>query len=158
MEKEKDRNINVWLPLACPLLGTWLATQACALTWNQTSDPLVCRPVLNPLSHTSQGQPLDLLSSECFIHSTTLKEPNIVLDTRLSFDFLGKLLLVFPKRTGCFSPVSNRCLIICLHQQAGGSLRARLSFPELNAYYSRHIANIKSNNKIIAHNEKKYWV
>ena len=34
-EKEKDRNINVWLPLVRPLLGTWLTTQACALTGNQ---------------------------------------------------------------------------------------------------------------------------
>ena len=33
---------------------TWPTTQACALTWNQTGDPLVCRPVLNLLSHTSQ--------------------------------------------------------------------------------------------------------
>ena len=39
-----------------PLLGTWPTTQACALTRNQTSDPLVCRPALNPLSRTSQGQ------------------------------------------------------------------------------------------------------
>ena len=30
-------------------------TQACALTGNGTSDPLVHRPVLSPLSHTSQG-------------------------------------------------------------------------------------------------------
>ena len=35
--------------------GTWLATQACALTRNQTSNPLVRRPTHNPLSHTSQG-------------------------------------------------------------------------------------------------------
>ena len=38
-----------------PLLGIWPTTQACALTGNQTSDPSACRPVLNPLSHTSQG-------------------------------------------------------------------------------------------------------
>ena len=31
-EKERERNINVWLPLARPLLGTWPTTQACALT------------------------------------------------------------------------------------------------------------------------------
>ena len=31
-------------------------TQACALNRNQTSDLLVCRPTLNLLSHTSQGQ------------------------------------------------------------------------------------------------------
>ena len=31
--KERERNINVWLILARPLLGTWPATQACALDW-----------------------------------------------------------------------------------------------------------------------------
>ena len=54
-EKERERNINVWLPLPHPLLGAWPATQACALTGNRTSHPLVRRPALNPLSHTSQG-------------------------------------------------------------------------------------------------------
>ena len=58
MEKERERNISVWLPLAHPLLGTWPTTQACALTGNRTSDPLVGRPVLNPLSHTSRGYTL----------------------------------------------------------------------------------------------------
>ena len=32
-EKERERNINVWLPLIRPLLGTWPATQSCALDW-----------------------------------------------------------------------------------------------------------------------------
>ena len=54
-EKLRERNISVWLPLTYPLLGIWPATQACALTGNRTSDPLVLRSVLNPLSHTSQG-------------------------------------------------------------------------------------------------------
>ena len=36
-----------------PLVRTWTTTQACALTWNQTGDPLVCRTELNPLNHTS---------------------------------------------------------------------------------------------------------
>ena len=52
-EKERERNINVWLPLTHPLLGTWPAMQARAQTGNRTSDPLVHRPALNPLSHTS---------------------------------------------------------------------------------------------------------
>ena len=55
-EKERERNSSVWLPLARPPLGNWPTTQACALTGNRTSDPLVRRLVLNPLSHTSQGQ------------------------------------------------------------------------------------------------------
>ena len=54
-KKEKERNINVWLPLVCPQLGTWPTTHACALSGNGTGDPLVCRPALKPLSHTSQG-------------------------------------------------------------------------------------------------------
>ena len=33
-EKEGERNINEWLSLACPLLGTFPATQACVLTGN----------------------------------------------------------------------------------------------------------------------------
>ena len=46
----------MWLPLMRPLLGTWPTTKACALTGNRTSNPLVHRLLLNPLSHTSQGQ------------------------------------------------------------------------------------------------------
>ena len=53
--KEMQRNINVWLPLAHPLLGTWPATQAGALTGNRTRDPLLHSAMLNPLSHTSKG-------------------------------------------------------------------------------------------------------
>ena len=55
-EKERERNINVWLPLMLPPLGTWPATQACALTGSRTGKFLVPRPVLSPLSHTSQGK------------------------------------------------------------------------------------------------------
>ena len=54
-EKERERNIDVWLPLMHPLTGTWPTAQACALTGNRTTDPLVRRLALNPLSHTSQG-------------------------------------------------------------------------------------------------------
>ena len=39
-EKERKRNISVWLPLQCPQMETWLATQKCAPTRNQTSNPL----------------------------------------------------------------------------------------------------------------------
>ena len=39
-----------------PLLGTWPTTQAGALTGNQTGNLLGHRPVLNPLSHTNQGE------------------------------------------------------------------------------------------------------
>ena len=54
-EKESERNINVGLTPTHPSLGTWSTTQACALTRNRTTDPLVYRLALNPLSHISQG-------------------------------------------------------------------------------------------------------
>ena len=60
-EKERERNIDMcerhidWMPLTHPQLGNWPAVQACALTRNQTGNLPVCRPVLNPLSHTSKG-------------------------------------------------------------------------------------------------------
>ena len=54
-EKERARNINVCLPLANSQLGTWPGTQACALTGNQTGNPLVPRPALSPQSHNMQG-------------------------------------------------------------------------------------------------------
>ena len=54
-EKEKERNVSVWLLLLCPLLGTWPTTQACAPTGNGTRDPLVHRPALDPLSRPSWG-------------------------------------------------------------------------------------------------------
>ena len=38
-EKEGEKNINVWLPLECPLLGTWPATQTCALDWESNWPP-----------------------------------------------------------------------------------------------------------------------
>ena len=54
-QKGREGNINVWLPLVRPQLGIWPTIQACALTGNQTNDPLVHRLALNPLSYTSQG-------------------------------------------------------------------------------------------------------
>ena len=36
-EGGRERSISVWLPLTCPLLRTWPATQACGLTGYQTS-------------------------------------------------------------------------------------------------------------------------
>ena len=49
------RYIHLMPPL-CSQLGTWPTTQACAQTGNRTSDLLVHRLVLNPLSHVSQGE------------------------------------------------------------------------------------------------------
>ena len=72
-EGEKKRNINVQdkhqsVTSHMPQLGTWPVTQACTLTRNWTGNLSVCRPELNPLSHTSQGSKLFLkvLDSQYF--------------------------------------------------------------------------------------------
>ena len=51
------------LPFAHPQLGTWLASEAGALTGNRTRDILVHRQVLSLLSHTSQGWNMHSLPS-----------------------------------------------------------------------------------------------
>ena len=53
-EGERKGNID-WLTLTHLQLGPGPATQAWALTGNQTGDLSVCRLVLNPLSHTREG-------------------------------------------------------------------------------------------------------
>ena len=55
--KWRRKRIEVidWLSLACPQLGTWLVTQACALTGFWTGNFLILRLMLNPLSHIRQG-------------------------------------------------------------------------------------------------------
>ena len=69
----RERYINLWLPLEHPLLGTWLATQACALTGNQTSNPLICRLVLNPLSHTSVVTPFRINFFMCLGRTSSIR-------------------------------------------------------------------------------------
>ena len=61
--EREERNISVLLPLMCPLLGTWPAAQACALTGTPASDPLVHRPAVNLLSTPARAQC-------CFIEKT----------------------------------------------------------------------------------------
>ena len=69
-EGEREGNISVWLPLRRPLLGTWPATQTCSLTGDQTGNPLLCRPALNALSHTSQEEMASFTSWNIIITCT----------------------------------------------------------------------------------------
>ena len=41
--------------LHAPPLGTWPASKACAMTGNRTGSLSGHRPMLNPMSYTSQG-------------------------------------------------------------------------------------------------------
>ena len=77
-----------------PPTGYLAATQACALTGNRTSDPLVCRLALNPLSHTSQGQSLPFCSLNIFFpHLVTTPSPPSLPLPLLSFLYSGRNLI-----------------------------------------------------------------
>ena len=76
-EKE-ERNIHVWLLLTCPLLGTWPATQACGLTGNQISDPLIHRLALNHWA-TPAGANIFCFSYGSFIWTVTQNHSLIIL-------------------------------------------------------------------------------
>ena len=54
-EGERERNINVWLPLPWTPLGASATTQACALTGNRTLCHCRLQPTLNPRSATRKG-------------------------------------------------------------------------------------------------------
>ena len=57
MERENGKGKHQSVVASCLRPTCDLAhNPACALIGNWTSDPLVCRPVLNPLSHTSQDR------------------------------------------------------------------------------------------------------
>ena len=65
-EKKRVRNINVWLCLTPPT-GDPVCNPGMCPDWESTGDLLVRRPVLNPLSHTSQGNSnLFLKPPSCF--------------------------------------------------------------------------------------------
>ena len=68
----------MWLPLARPLLGTWLAAQACVLPGNGTGNPLVRRPVLNPLRYSSQRRVMEYFISHVFAKAPCPTRPHTV--------------------------------------------------------------------------------
>ena len=89
-EGERERNISVCLPFACPILGTWPATQTCALTGNRTSNPLVPRPALNP-AIPAGAIPLHLSNwklRNCFIILLSHPYSNLLLLYKFHCDFL----------------------------------------------------------------------
>ena len=53
--------------LRAPYWGAWPQTQPCALTGNETRDPLMCRPALNPLSQPNQGGKIRLFFKTNFL-------------------------------------------------------------------------------------------
>ena len=63
-EGEREGERHQCVVASYPLMRTWPITQAHALTGNRTGNPVVCRPVLHPLSNTSQGNSSNILNIE----------------------------------------------------------------------------------------------
>ena len=103
----------MWLPLVHPSLGTWPAAQTCALSGNRAGDPSVLRPVLNPLSHTSQGflfhfKSFPLLSLSSFIFPSARSNLMLILSSvfhlRHGSVFVSRNLVGFFFNIFCVSP------------------------------------------------------
>ena len=79
--KEKERNVRKTYQSASshtPPNGTWPATQACALTGIRTGNLSVCRPGLNPLSHTHQlGLVAHMSAGEIQTEGLTVSDMNV---------------------------------------------------------------------------------
>ena len=88
----------------CSPLGTWPTTQACAMIGNRTSDPLVCRLALSPLSHTSQGYPflLNVFRTWPFLCTSSLHYFPTISHHLPSLDNCNGL----PSSTLCLTPCS----------------------------------------------------
>ena len=110
-ERERERNIHVWLPLARPLLGTWPATQTCALTGNWTGYPLVHRPALDPLSHTSKGSKAVFIS---FLKANLASH-------RYGFGKERSISIIFKVNCDCSS------WTVCQRSPSGSSLKVSCS-------------------------------
>ena len=82
-EKEKERNISMWLPLALHSWGPGLQARHHALTGNWTSNPLACRPALSLLSHTSQC--IEKPHSLYLRPSTNWISPTHIIDSKFHY-------------------------------------------------------------------------
>ena len=81
------RNIDHLL-LECSQLGTWPTTQAYALTGNQTSNLLVCRPTHSPINHTVRTMIIFIFSEYVMICVLTILHC-LVLKMSYTFYFVG---------------------------------------------------------------------
>ena len=103
--------------MCCPL-GTWPTTQACALTGNQTSNPLLSSLVLSPLSHTSQDwQFLVTFLEPWFLH--------LYNENSSSNDLLGSIVAIRWDNTCKASIVT---LQKCLHPGVNTGFSVSLSY------------------------------
>ena len=84
-EKDRERSISVWLPLACPPTGDLACNPGMCPDWESICQPFGSQPTLNPLSYTNQSE----------IHFIFLLVP-LVLEVHKYF-----LYLLRPSRQHC---------------------------------------------------------
>ena len=127
----RKREKNQWVVASHPpTTGTWPTTQACALTGKQTSNLLVHRSTLNPLSYISQGSTGDFLKPQ--VPGPHLRDSLSVIWGWISsspqpFWHQGPISwkTIFPQTwvsVGRRQEVELRWYCICLHRWKGGRL------------------------------------
>ena len=82
-EKERKRNINVWLPLTYPLLKTWPATQVCALDWKLNLWPFGLQACAQSTELHQPGQKPEETFKSLFYH---------LIPTLIQFLFVSEMV------------------------------------------------------------------
>ena len=114
------------------LLGTYPATQACALTGNWTFDPLVRSSTLNPLSYTSQAKTTVAFGENCWdckytlsirLSSTRVLPESIirmVINGDFSISIISSTFISCHSTVGKSSPFSTIyvCMCVCVFQHS----------------------------------------
>ena len=85
------------LTLACPQPGTWLQPRHVPLTQNPTDDLLILRPVLNPLSHITQGCIVRFINNESpyYTPETNIMHSHYTLEDILVMEWWGTKQFLF---------------------------------------------------------------
>ena len=97
------------LPLIRPQLGTWPATQACAMTGNQTDDLFVLRLALKSRSHTSQAYFIKKKFLNLFLEREKRREKERERNINVRETAIGCLSHTPQPRTG---PTTQTCALI----------------------------------------------
>ena len=86
--EREERSINEWLPLACPLLGTWPNNPGMWPDWESSRRPFGLQPALSPLIHTSQGCKTFLKSHRTLLFASHWPELSLYVPSTCEGDWV----------------------------------------------------------------------
>ena len=78
--REREGNISVWLPLACPQMGNLACNPGMCPDWETNQQRFGSQASTNPLSHTRQGSLFYFLIFICiFVFLSTILQKSCML-------------------------------------------------------------------------------